>query len=136
MKTAVVLLLALLAEAGGNVCLSQGMREMSAASQLGGLAIVVLLLRGLASPTIWLGMGLLGVFFGLYAAALSWADLSFVLPATAFGYVINVACGYYFLHEAVTPARWAGSLLICLGVFCVSRSEIRATLADRTTGDQ
>src|SRR5713101_8000492 len=135
MKTAVVLLLALLAQAGGNVCLSTGMREMSAASQLGGPGIVSLLLRGLANPTIWLGMGLLGVFFGLYAATLSWADLSFVLPATAFGYVINVACGYYFLHEAVTPARWAGSLLICLGVFCVSRSEMRTALAGGRAGE-
>jgi len=135
-KTAVVLLLAMLAQAGGDVCLSKGMRHIGMASQLEGQEMVSLILGGLANPTIWLGMGLLGVFFGLYAAALSWADLSFVLPATAFGYILNVACGYYFLHEAVTPARWAGSLLICLGVFCVSRSEIRATLADRTTGDQ
>jgi drug/metabolite transporter (DMT)-like permease len=135
-KTAVVLLLAMLAQAGGDVCLSKGMRHIGAASQLEGHEMVSLILGGLANPTIWLGMGLLGVFFGLYAAALSWADLSFVLPATAFGYILNVACGYYFLHEAVTPARWAGSLLICLGVFCVSRSEIRATLADRTPGDQ
>ena len=81
-----------------------------------------LISQGLTSPGIWLGIGLLGVFFVLYAAVLSWADLSFVLPATAFGYVLNVACGYYFLHEAVTLARWAGSLCICLGVVCVSRS--------------
>ena len=135
MKTTVVLILAMLAQAGGNVCLSKGMRDMSAVSQLGGHEMVSLILRGLAHPTIWLGIGLLGVFFGLYAAALSWADLSFVLPATAFGYVLNVACGYYVLHEAVTSARWAGSLLICLGVFCVSRSEMRTALAGRTTGN-
>ena len=135
MKTAVVLILAMLAQAGGNVCLSQGMQDISATSQPGGHEMVSLILRGLAHPTIWLGMGLLGVFFGLYAAALSWADLSFVLPATAFGYVLNVACGYYVLHEAVTSARWAGALLICLGVFCVSRSEMRTALAGRTTGN-
>ena len=135
MKTAVVLILAMLAQAGGDVCLSTGMRDLGAASQLGEPAMVALILHSLASPTIWLGMGLLGVFFGLYAAALSWADLSFVLPATAFGYVINVACGYYFLHEAVTPARWVGSLFICLGVFCVSRSEMRLALAGRRAGE-
>ena len=135
MKTAVVLLLALLAQAGGNVCLSQGMRQMSAASQLGSPAIVALLLWGLASPTIWLGMGLLGVFFGLHAAALSWADLSVVLPATALGYVLNVACGAYVLHETVTPARWAGVLLIGLGVGCVSWSVRRPALTGRTIGD-
>ena len=135
MKTAVVLILAMLAQAGGDVCLSQGMRGLGGTLQLAEREMISLILGGLVSPTIWLGMGLLGVFFGLYAAALSWADLSFVLPATAFGYVINVASGYYFLHEAVTPARWAGSLLICLGVFCVSRSEIRTALAGRIAGE-
>ena|ERR1700740_976003 len=122
MKTAVVLLLAMLAQAGGDVYLSRGMRLIAAANGLEESYIVGLIARGLTNPVIWLGIGLLGVFFMLYAAALSWADLSFVLPATAFGYVLNVACGYYFLHEAVTPARWLGALCICLGVVCVSRS--------------
>src|SRR6266545_5554526 len=135
MKTSIVLILAIRAQAGGNVCLSTGMREMSATNQLGGHEIVSLILRGLANPTIWLGMGLLGVFFGLYAAALSWADLSVVLPATALGYVINVACGAYVLHEAVTPARWAGVLLIGLGICCVSWSVRRPALTGRTIGD-
>jgi hypothetical protein len=80
MKTVVALLLALLAQAGGNVCLSTGIRELGTASPLGDPAMVTLLLRGLASPSIWLGIGLLGVFFGLYAVALSWTELSVVLP--------------------------------------------------------
>ena len=122
MKTAVVLLLAMLAQAGGDVCLSRGMRLIGAANRLDESDMVGLIFQGLTTPATWLGIGLLGVFFVLYAAALSWADLSFVLPATAFGYVLNVACGYYVLYEAVTPARWAGSLCICLGVVCVSRS--------------
>ena len=122
MKTALVLLLAMLAQAGGDVCLSRGMRRIAATNQLDESGIAGLIAQGLTSPAIWLGIGLLGVFFVLYAAALSWADLSFVLPATAFGYVLNVAGGYYFLHEAVTPTRWLGSVCICLGVVCVSRS--------------
>jgi len=75
---------------------------------------------------VWLGTALLIVFFVLYSAALSWADLSFVLPATAFGYVLNVAAGHYFLNESVTPTRWAGSVVITLGVFLVSRSGVRS----------
>ncbi len=124
MKTAVVLLLAMLAQAGGDVYLSRGMRLIAAASELEESSMVGLVSQGLTNPGIWLGIGLLVVFFVLYAAALSWADLSFVLPATAFGYVLNVACGYYFLHEAVTLARWLGALCICLGVVCVSRSRV------------
>src|SRR5713101_5071927 len=135
MKTAVVLSLAIVAQVAGNVYLSKGMREMASAGQISGDDLPLILLRGIESPTIWIGTALLLAFFLLYAAALSWADLSFVLPATAFGYVVNVACGYYFLHEAVTPARWAGSLLICLGVFCVSRSEMRTALAGGRAGE-
>ena len=135
MKTGVVLLLALLAQAGGNVCLSTGIRELGTASPLDGPALVALLLRGLASPTIWLGIGLLGVFFGLYAVALSWTDLSVVLPATAVGYVLNVACGAAVLHEAVSPARWAGTGLIGLGLCCVAWLVRRPALPERTRGD-
>src|SRR5438128_6607128 len=130
MKTAVVLILAMLAQAGGDVCLSQGMRDLGGTLQLAEREMISLILGGLASPTIWLGMGLLGVFFGLYAAALSWADLSFVLPATAFGYVLNVAAGHYFLNEAVSPARWAGSVVITMGVILVSRSSARTIKAE------
>jgi drug/metabolite transporter (DMT)-like permease len=135
MKTVVVLLLALLAQAGGNMCLSLGMRALGAASPLGGPALVALLLRGLATPTIWLGIGLLGVFFGLYAAVLSWAELSVVLPATAVGYVLNVACGAFVLHEVVAPARWAGAVLIGLGLCCVSWSVRRPALSGSPRGD-
>ena len=47
-------------------------------------------LQVFTNPLIWLGILLLGLFFGLYLAALSWADLSFVLPVTSFGYAMNV----------------------------------------------
>jgi drug/metabolite transporter (DMT)-like permease len=120
MKTAVVLTLAIAAQAAGNVYLSKGMRDM--AGRIGNADLPLILLRGIESPTIWLGTTLLLAFFLLYAAALSWADLSFVLPATAFGYAVNVACGHYFLNEAVTPARWAGASLISIGVILVARS--------------
>ena len=91
-------------------------------SPLGGSALVALLLQGLATPTLWLVIGLLGVCFVLYAVALSWTELSVVLPATAVGYVLNVACVAYILHEAVPPTRWAGAGLIGLGLCCVAWS--------------
>jgi uncharacterized membrane protein len=135
MKTVVVLLLALLAQAAGNMCLSTVMRELGAASPLGSSAIVSLLLRGLTNPTLWLGVGFLGIFFGLYAVALSWAELSVVLPATAVGYILNVACGAYILHEVVSPARWAGALLIGLGLCCVAWSVRHPALPGSARGE-
>ena len=125
MKTAVVLILAIIAQTAGGVVLSKGMKGIASGELDGGVSVVAL--RAIENPAIWVGTALLILFFVLYAAALSWADLSFVLPATSFGYVLNVACGYYFLNEAVSPARWAGSLLIFAGVFLVSKSGVRST---------
>lgn len=136
MKTAVVLIIAIVAQAAGNVLLTRGMKAVAATAggDGGGLMNTIsqslhAALQAARSPEVLAGTVLLIVFFALYAAALSWADLSFVLPATAFGYVLNVAAGHYFLDEKVTSARWAGSLIITLGVVFVSRSGERTTPA-------
>ena len=122
MKTTTVLIVAIISQAIGNVYLTKGMKAVTAS---GADDLVAMAMRAASNPGVWLGTALLIVFFALYSAALSWADLSFVLPATAFGYVLNVAAGHYFLSESVSPARWAGSAIITLGVFLVSRSGVR-----------
>lgn len=127
MKTAAVLILAIIAQAIGNVYLTRGMKTLTARGDAGLLQTFA---EGATSPTLWVGTALLIIFFVLYSAALSWADLSFVLPATAFGYVLNVGAGYYFLNEPVTLERWAGAAVITLGVVFVSRSGGRTTEAD------
>ena len=55
-------------------------------------------------------------FFASYLTALSWADLTFVLPATAFGYVVVALLSKFWLHETVSLYRWAGIMLIVCGV--------------------
>jgi len=70
----------------------------------------------LGNPWVLLGIACLTAFFASYLTALSWADLSYVLPATALGYVLVTLFGRYFLHENVSPLRWLGVLLISCGV--------------------
>jgi drug/metabolite transporter (DMT)-like permease len=139
MKTAGVLITAIVAQAFGDVCLTKGMKVI-AATETGGDGFSASLsqvshigLQAMQSPLVWAGTLLLIVFFVLYSAALSWADLSFVLPATAFGYVLNVAAGYYFLGEMVSGRRWLGAVIITLGVLFVSRSGHRT---GQMTGDE
>ena len=72
-------------------------------------------------PWVILGILFLAGFFYSYLTALSWADLTFVLPATAFGYVVTAFLSRVFLHETVSPWRWAGVLLITCGVGLVAR---------------
>lgn len=119
MKTAVVLILAIFAQVAGNISLSKGMHAIENES------LQTAVLQIAQNPMIWLGMLGLVIFFVLYTAALSWADLSFILPATSFGYVLNVACARYFLNEQVSLTRWLGALVICVGVAFVSRSNVK-----------
>jgi uncharacterized membrane protein len=53
-------------------------------------------------------------------ALLSLADLSFILPMTAIGYVLAALLGRFFLHEAVSPQRWLAVTLIFAGAVLVS----------------
>jgi drug/metabolite transporter (DMT)-like permease len=48
--------------------------------------------------------------------ALSWADLTYVLPATSLGYVLLALVARFLLHEHVSPLRWLGIALITGGV--------------------
>jgi drug/metabolite transporter (DMT)-like permease len=75
----------------------------------------------LANPWVLSGIICLIAFFASYLTALSWADLSYVLPATALGYVLVTLLSRYFLHENVSSMRWLGVLLIASGVGWVTR---------------
>ncbi|MBI2816840.1 MAG: hypothetical protein HYX72_07855 [Acidobacteria bacterium] len=122
MKTAVVLTVAIVANSVGNLCLSKGMKQFEQGQDLG-----VAWLHNTASHVIsngWMIIGvlLLIVFLGAYLTALSWEDLSFVLPATAPAYLLNAALSKVFLHEDISLTRWAGTILIVTGTWLVART--------------
>jgi len=115
-KTILVLIPAIFAQAAGNVFLSTKMRE------IGNSSWFPLVSRALESPTVWFGTALLIISFVLFASALSWADLSFVVPAISAEVALNVVFANYFLHEVVSLTRWAGVLFISIGVVLVLQS--------------
>ena len=125
MKTALVITLAVLAQAVGNTLLSKGMKVVASMPSFSDGFSLMMLAYALKNPFIWGGIVLLIVFFASFLSALSWADLSYVLPATAPGYILNVFFGGWFLGEPISPARWIGSVLIVLGVMLVSLSGSR-----------
>lgn len=73
--------------------------------------------------TPWVGAGilLLILFFASYLTALSFADLTYVLPATSIGYVIMALMARFFLHENISIYRWTGIALISIGVGFVTQ---------------
>jgi drug/metabolite transporter (DMT)-like permease len=80
---------------------------------IGHLQNVILAVR---NPWVIAGILLLLAFFAAYMTALSWADLTYVLPATSIGYVLLALIAKFVLHEQVTMGRWLGIVLITAGV--------------------
>jgi drug/metabolite transporter (DMT)-like permease len=101
----------------GDTCLSRGMTHVPAIS----LSHPGALVAAVFTPWIACGIALLIGFFASYLTALSWADLTFVLPATAFGNVIVALLSRFWLHESISLERWAGILLITVGVGFVAQ---------------
>ena len=123
MKIPLILFIAIFSQSLGDVCLTRGMKDIG---EVDTLNLAILLQTGIevfSTPYIWLGILLLIIFFGLYLSVLSWADLSYVIPVTAFGYVMNALLSWQLLGEHISPVRWFGTLMICVGVAVVSRTE-------------
>ncbi len=135
MKTLVALFIAICAQTYGDVCLTRGMKSVGEVNTLDPAELFRIGIEVFTTTDIWLGIFVLSIFFGLYLVALSWADLSFVLPVTAFGYVLNAFMSWKLLGEHVSLVRWIGTMIICVGVAMVSRTEQRTTKPEAPEGD-
>jgi len=107
-----ILLAVMLTASVGDTLLSHGMTQVGPVS----FHNLPLLLSAMRNPWVIAGILCLLGFFASYLTALSWADLTFVLPSTAFGYVVVALLSKFWLHEAISAYRWAGILLIVCGV--------------------
>jgi drug/metabolite transporter (DMT)-like permease len=96
----------------GDTLLSHGMKQVGPVS----LDDLGMLLVALKNPWVDAGVVLLIGFFASYLTALSWADLTFVLPSTSFSYVIVALLSRFWLHEHISFYRWLGIILIVCGV--------------------
>ena len=114
-KTRAFAVLVILSNCLGNLFLTWGMRHGTKTLTASPLSF----LSAIFNPWVSLGICLLILWMLAKMALLSWADLTYVLPVTALGYVLNALLGRFFLAEQITPARWAGTLLIMAGVVLV-----------------
>lgn len=87
----------------------------------------VVYLHAMVDPFVALGIAMLILSLLVRLALLSLADLSFVLPVTAIGYVLATLFGQVFLHEAVTTQQWMGSVLIFMGTGLVGTTPQNTT---------
>ena len=118
-KTLVLLGLMILFGPLGDVLLGKGMKQIGAIENYSPGALGSVFFQTFTSPTIWLGIAALIVFFICYLLVLTWADYSYVMPASAASYAVVPMLAALWLQETVTPTRWLGVALISLGVALV-----------------
>jgi drug/metabolite transporter (DMT)-like permease len=96
----------------GDTFLDVGMKSIGPVS----FTHISTLFHAVTTPWIAGGIALLITFFASYLTALSWADLTFVLPATSFANVIVALLARFWRHEQISLSRWAGIFLITAAV--------------------
>jgi drug/metabolite transporter (DMT)-like permease len=116
------MLMAITAGTIGDILLAKGMKELGDISAMNLRGILNVAIQALTTPKLIIGTSMLAVFFFLWLAVLSWEDLSVALPMQALNYVLVAFLSQYFLHETVTPMRWAGTVLVCIGVMLITKS--------------
>ena len=114
-KTRAFAAIVVVSNAFGNLLLTWGMRHGAGEITASPLSFI----HAIFNPWVSSGIVLLILWMLSKVLLLSWADLSYYLPVTAVGYVLNAALGRLFLGEHITLARWAGTLLIMAGVILV-----------------
>ncbi len=101
----------------GDSLVSRGMKQVGGVSLHHLASIILVVVR----PEVALGVVFLLAFLGCYLTALSWADLTYVLPTTSISFIMLTLVAKFFLHENVSAARWAGVVMISVGVGFVTQ---------------
>src|ERR1700736_6194759 len=125
-KTLVMILAMVVCANAGDLMLKRGMTQIGAV-EISASGLRHAFISTVTNGTIWVGIVFLVGFMASYMTVLSWADYSYVMPAGAFGYALLTLLAVVFLHESVSPRRWIGVILICVGVLVVGLTKPRTT---------
>jgi drug/metabolite transporter (DMT)-like permease len=127
LKTYILIFFIVIFAPTGNVLLSKGMKTVGDVALHRPADFVQLAVRVLTSPFIWLGIGFLLLFFVSYLLVLSWADYSYVQPASATSFAVVALLGHFALKEPISATHWLGIIVISLGVLTVGNTHPRTT---------
>ena len=115
-----VLGLLILGSTGGEIAITYGMKATGEPERLRPRELLKFLARALCNGWFWVGAPLMALAFYALLVLLSWEPISLVIPASALSYVVGTFGAKYVLGEDVSAARWAGVVLVCLGVALVA----------------
>ena len=120
MKTALLLALLILSDSLSDVSLAKGMKQIGALPTLHLRALLVLGSKMARNGAVLLGLLSMIAGFLTFLVVLSWADLSFIVPATSLHFVLATLGAKWILREHISRVRWFGTILVGLGVALLS----------------
>ena len=115
----ILFLLIMVAGTCGELAMARAMRSVGEVMDFRPTALLRVAGQVVRVPWSWIGLGLMTLAFFALLQVLSIENVSFVVPVTALSYVFGTLGGSFFLREKVSPLRWAGVLLVCIGVALV-----------------
>jgi drug/metabolite transporter (DMT)-like permease len=119
MRTLLFLAIVVLSGTGGDIAVTHAMKQIGEVKSFAPPALLAVLGRVLQSGWMWLGIAQMTLAFFSLLALLSWAPVSFVVPASAANYIVGALGARFLLKERVSKARCAGMLLVSAGVALV-----------------
>jgi len=118
--TGLMIAIVVLGGSAGDVFITKGMKQIGEISTVNLRELLGIALRAVSNKNFLIGILFMACSFFAFLAVLSWADLSFVLPATSLSFVITTVGAKFILHERISRIRLAGTLLVCVGVALIS----------------
>jgi len=115
-KTAIVSVIVIATNVFGSYCLTRGLRTVGVIESWSPVPYI----NAFRNPWVFIGVVFMIGWLVSRLALLSWADLSYVLPVTAFSYVFTAIVGAVYFNEQVNRLHWIGISLITLGVALVA----------------
>jgi undecaprenyl phosphate-alpha-L-ara4N flippase subunit ArnE len=120
LRVLVIMTIATAAAAFGQIFVRHGMQQVGSLEQYAPLALMGYFSQALSNPYVLIGTALNTIFYVLFLAALSWTDVTVVLPMTALEFGMAAILAVMILKEAVPTLRWAGIVLVIVGVILIT----------------
>ncbi len=105
----------------GQILVRRGMLQVGSLESYAPWPLLTYFWHALCNPNVIGGTILNAVFYFLFLAALSWTDVTVALPMTAIEFGFAALLAVTILKESVPPIRWAGIVLVIIGVILIAR---------------
>ena len=115
-RTWLVVIIIAVADASGDLLLAKGMKQLGKI-EIDSVSKILKQIYYIAiNPTIISGICCQAIAFFAFILVLTWANISFVRPATALTYIFSLLGAKYLLKERVNNMRLVGIMFVGTGI--------------------